>query len=52
MNIKTKELIERYYPNVPISRELGEYEALYSNKKIREMLGFKEQHNWEKYIKG
>ena len=25
---------------------MGEYEALFSNKKIREVLGFKEEHPW------
>lgn len=48
--IPTKELAERFFPGVPITRELGEYEALYSNRKIREVLGFKEQHNWQKYL--
>ena len=46
----TKELAERFFPNVPITRELGEHEALFSNRKIREVLGFKEQHNWQKYV--
>jgi hypothetical protein len=23
---------------------------LFSNQKIREVLGFKEQHNWRKYV--
>jgi hypothetical protein len=36
---------------VPLSRELGEHEALFSNRKIREVLGFSEQHNWQKYVK-
>ena len=49
--IPTKELIEKFFPNVPITRELGEYEALFSNRKIREILGFKEEHNWQKYVK-
>lgn len=50
--LTTKELIERFYPNVPITQELGEYEALFSNRKIKDMLGFEEQHNWRKYISG
>ncbi|MBL1420902.1 MAG: NAD(P)-dependent oxidoreductase [Alphaproteobacteria bacterium] len=50
--LPTAELIERFYPNVPITQELGEYEALFSNRKIKDMLGFKEQHNWRKYISG
>ena len=49
--IPSKELAEKFFPNVPITRELGEHEALFSNRKIREVLGFKEQHNWRKYVK-
>lgn len=50
--IPSKELAERFFPGVPLSRELEEHEALFSNRKIREVLGFKEQHNWRKYVKG
>ncbi|NJC27583.1 NAD-dependent epimerase/dehydratase family protein [Neolewinella antarctica] len=46
----TKELAERFFPGVPFTREMGEHEALYSNLKIREVLGFEEQHNWRKYV--
>ena len=49
--IPTKELAAQFFPNVPITREMGEHEALFSNRKIREMLGFTEQHNWRKYVK-
>ncbi|WP_323259859.1 NAD-dependent epimerase/dehydratase family protein [Arcicella lustrica] len=49
--IPSKELAEKFFPNVPVTRELGEHEALFSNRKIREVLGFKEQHNWRKYVK-
>ena len=46
----TRELLKRYCPNVPIKGELGEYAAPLSNRKIREVLGFKEEHNWRKYV--
>ncbi|RYC67149.1 MULTISPECIES: NAD-dependent epimerase/dehydratase family protein [Spirosoma] len=49
--ISSKELAETYFPGVPIVRELEENEALFSNRKIREVLGFKEQHNWRKYVR-
>ena len=49
--IPSKELAEKYFPGVPISRQLEEHEALFSNRKIREVLGFREQHNWQKYLK-
>lgn len=48
--IPSKELAERFFPGVPITRELEEHEALFSNLKIREMLGFKEQHDWRQYV--
>ncbi len=52
MNIPAKDLAERFFPGVPVTRELEENEALFSNRKIREMLGFKEQHDWRKYVSG
>ncbi|MCR9014388.1 NAD-dependent epimerase/dehydratase family protein [Aquiflexum gelatinilyticum] len=50
--IPSKELAEKFFPGVPLTRELGEHEALFSNRKIREVLGFLEEHNWRKYVKG
>lgn len=49
--IPSLELAERFFPGVPITRELGEHEALFSNRKIKEVLGFKERHNWRNYLK-
>ena len=49
--IPGKELAEQFFPGVPVTRELEEHEALFSNRKIREVLGFKEQHNWQQYVK-
>ena len=48
-DLPTQELIDRYYPGVPVKGELGEYETLLSNRKIKEVLGFRQQHNWRKY---
>ena len=52
MNIPTRALAERFFPGVPLTREMGENEALFSNRKIREVLGFREEHDWRKYVKG
>lgn len=49
-NIPSAELIERFFPGTPVTRGLGRYEALYSNRKIREVLGFVENHNWRQYV--
>lgn len=50
LDIPAKELADTHFPGVPRTTELGEYEALLSNRKIREVLGFKQQHNWRDYI--
>ena len=44
------ELLARFFPNVPLSREIGPHESLLSNRKIKEMLGFREQHNWRRHV--
>ncbi len=49
-DLPTAELLKRFYPNVPVKQQLGEFETLLSNRKTREVLGFEEQHNWRKYI--
>jgi nucleoside-diphosphate-sugar epimerase len=48
--IPSKELADRFFPGVPLKWKMEEHEALFSNRKIREVLGFKEQHNWRKYV--
>lgn len=50
-NIPSAELAARFFPGVALTRPLGEHEALFSNRKIRDMLGFREAHNWRKYVK-
>ncbi|GAA0775264.1 NAD(P)-dependent oxidoreductase [Roseibium denhamense] len=50
VDLPNSELIRRYYPGVPVSRPLKEHEALFSNRKIREVLGFEEEHSWRKYV--
>ncbi|WP_319518398.1 NAD(P)-dependent oxidoreductase [uncultured Martelella sp.] len=49
-NEKTVDFLKKYAPNTPITREMGDYEAPLSNRKIREVLGFQEQHDWRKYV--
>jgi nucleoside-diphosphate-sugar epimerase len=50
-NTPSRELAERFYPTVPFRSEIGEYESLLSNRKIREVLGFREEHDWRNYVK-
>ena len=51
-DLPTAELLRRYYPGVRLTRELGEFETLLSNRKVREELGFKEMHNWRSALAG
>ncbi|MFO1151105.1 MAG: NAD(P)-dependent oxidoreductase [Alsobacter sp.] len=50
-DIPTEEFLKRHCPATPITRKMGEWEAPISNRKIREVLGFKEAHNWRDYVK-
>lgn len=45
-----QELLARFFPKVPLSRPVGAQESLLSNRKVREVLGFKEAHNWRNYV--
>jgi len=45
-------LAARFFPNVPFTRELGEFEGLMSNRKIKDVLGFREEHDWRAYVPG
>ncbi|MDB4184202.1 NAD(P)-dependent oxidoreductase [Alphaproteobacteria bacterium] len=45
VGLSSKELIDRYYKNVPIkSNEIPQ--SFYSNEKAKRLLGFKPKHNW------
>lgn len=48
--IPTAKYLKQACPNVKITREMDEWEAPLSNRKIRQVLGFKEEHNWRKYV--
>jgi nucleoside-diphosphate-sugar epimerase len=45
-DLPTERFLNQYAPKTPITRRLSEHEAPLSNRKIREVLGFKEAHNW------
>jgi nucleoside-diphosphate-sugar epimerase len=51
-DMPTADFLARYAPGVPITREMGEFEAPISNRKAREVLGFREEHDWRRYAPG
>jgi nucleoside-diphosphate-sugar epimerase len=40
------ELAQEHFPGVPLAADHGEFEGLMSNRKVREVLGFSERHDW------
>ncbi len=51
LKVPTAKYLKEACPDTPITRELGEFEAPLSNRKAREVLGFKEEHPWYKHVK-
>lgn len=49
--VPTREFLARWAPNTPITGDLDGFAAPLSNAKIRDVLGFKEEHDWRKYVK-
>jgi hypothetical protein len=50
-DLPTKELLNQFYPNVPLKKELGKNKTLLSNEKIKRVLGFKQDHKWRDNVK-
>ncbi|KAK2015645.1 NAD dependent epimerase/dehydratase [Colletotrichum eremochloae] len=47
---RTADFLARASPSTPFVREMGEREAPISNAKIRNMLGFEEEHPWRRHV--
>ncbi len=45
-DLPTAEFLKRWCPTVPVTRPLLGNEAPLSNRKAKEVLGFREKHNW------
>ncbi|KAJ5969103.1 Nascent polypeptide-associated complex subunit beta [Penicillium viridicatum] len=46
----TRDFLKSQFPDIPITREMEEFEAPFSNAKIKKLLGFQEKHPWHKYF--
>ncbi|MBI1218474.1 MAG: NAD-dependent epimerase/dehydratase family protein [Rhodobacteraceae bacterium] len=49
-DLPTAEFLAKYCPDTPITRPMGQHEAPLSNRKAREVLGFREAHPWRAYV--
>jgi hypothetical protein len=46
----SEEWLSRMCPNTEITQEMGKRDSPVSNKKIKEMVGFKEEFPWRKVL--
>lgn len=51
VNLTTEEVVARYYAGVELRAPPERWTSPYSNRKIREVLGFREEHPWTRYVK-
>lgn len=49
-NEPTADFLAKWAPRTPMTEAIPGYEAPISNRKIRDVLGFAEQHNWRQYV--
>jgi nucleoside-diphosphate-sugar epimerase len=49
-NEPTEAFLKKHAPNTPVMRQMGEFEGPLSNRKVREVLGFEDDHSWRKYV--
>ncbi len=47
---ETAKFLKKYCPRTPHRREMKGFEGPLSNRKAREVLGFREEHNWRQYV--
>ena len=50
-DLPTAELLRRFYPNVPLKIQLGEFETLLSNEKLKRLLGWQQRYGWRDQVK-
>lgn len=48
--VPTEEFLRKWCPGTPLTRPMPGNEAPLSNRKIREVMGFREEHDWRKYV--
>lgn len=49
-NEPTAQFLAKHAPRARLTRAMGEFEGPLSNRKAKEMLGFKEVHHWRQYV--
>lgn len=50
MDTPTRDLLAQVFPDVPVRRELGEFETLLAVDGARELLGYEPAHSWRDHV--
>jgi nucleoside-diphosphate-sugar epimerase len=50
VGITSAEVIERFYPTVPIQRPIDGHQTFYANDRARELVGFSPSHSWRQLV--
>ena len=48
--LTSRQLIEQFYQDVPVNKEMGTDETFYSNDKAKRLVGFSPKHRWRMYL--
>jgi UDP-glucose 4-epimerase len=48
--VPTRDFLAKWAPDTPVTGDLDGFAAPISNRKAREVLGFREDHDWRKYL--
>ena len=48
VDLNNEQILKRFYSTSNLKFEISSYECLFSNRKIKETLGFRPQNNWMK----
>ena len=44
--VQHAEFLNKYAPNIPVTRAMDVFEGPISNRKLRDVLGFRQEHDW------
>jgi len=50
MNRPSSALLDEVFPDVPLTRELGEFDSLLASDRAREAIGYEPQHSWRDHV--
>jgi nucleoside-diphosphate-sugar epimerase len=50
MNRPSRELLEEVFPDVPLTREIGQFDTLLAIDGARELLGYQPRHSWRDHV--